>query len=163
MPVTSDPSESSALTTSSYHGRCYQGDWRTTSRNHWQLLQEENSPPHTLETISRTARNQPASRSCLRWTDRLREDKGDVVPPVHRLESTSTRRCCVFQPTGDDQLVVPVSSFQLNIFLKDLQMILFCFNVVVNDFFETLIEPRFNTTHCDPPIRPSSWLAACWL
>lgn len=47
---------------------------------------------------------------------------------------------------GDDQLIVPVSSFQLNIFLQDLQMILFCFDVVVNDFFETLIEPRFNTT-----------------
>lgn len=156
MPVTSDPSEGSALTTSS-HRRRYQVGSGTTSRNHQQLLQAQDSPPHTLETISTTAKNQPASQSPLRWTDRLREDKCAVVPPVHMLESTSTHGCCVLQPRGDDQLIVPVSSFQLNIFLQDLQMILFCFDVVVNYFFETLIEPRFNTTLYD------SWLAACWL
>lgn len=41
---------------------------------------------------------------------------------------------------------MPVSSFQMKIFLQDLQMILFCFDVVISYFFETLIEPRFNTT-----------------
>lgn len=42
----------------------------------------------------------------------------------------------ILQPR-DDQLIVSVSSFQLNIFLQDLQMTLFCFDVVVSYFFET--------------------------